>query len=187
MLCIVNPISGNGRKAKIISLLEKSGLNVVPTEYPGHAEVLARETSERVVVAVGGDGTVNEVARGLIGTDKILGIIPCGSGDGLALDLNISRNPRQALQTLLDGNTVSMDAASVNGKYFFSVCGVGFDAQVSKMFADSGTRGLCNYVWQAIKLWHSFSPEQYKILGKFQSVGEWCQGDSSCQCFGRYS
>lgn len=97
MLCIVNPISGNGRKAKIISLLEKSGLKVVPTEYPGHAEVLARETSERVVVAVGGDGTVNEVARGLIGTDKILGIIPCGSGDGLALDLNISRNPRRAL------------------------------------------------------------------------------------------
>lgn len=164
MLCIVNPISGNGRKAKIISLLEKSGLKVVPTEYPGHAEVLAREASERVVVAVGGDGTVNEVARGLIGTEKTLGIIPCGSGDGLALDLNISRNPRRALQTLLDGNTVRMDAASVNGKYFFSVCGVGFDAQVSKMFADSGTRGLRNYVWQAIKLWHSFSPEQYEIL-----------------------
>ena len=92
MLFIINPISGKGRKAKILAHLKENGLKVVCTEYAGHAEVLAREASEQVIVAIGGDGTVNEVARGIVGTDKVLGIIPCGSGDGLALHLGISRN-----------------------------------------------------------------------------------------------
>ena len=164
MLCIVNPISGNGRKSKIVNLLRESGMEVVYTAYPGHAERIARETSAHTVVAVGGDGTVNEVARGLLGTDKMLGIVPCGSGDGLALDLGISRSPRKAIKTLLDAETVPLDAAFENGKPFFSVCGVGFDAQVSKMFSESGERGLKNYIWQAVKLWHGFSPEHYELI-----------------------
>ncbi|MBR2609115.1 MAG: acylglycerol kinase family protein, partial [Bacteroidales bacterium] len=101
MLFIVNPISGNGNKSNIISRLEAGGFNVVHTEYAGHAEELARQASERTIVAVGGDGTVNEVARGIIGSDKTLGIIPCGSGDGLALHLGISRKFDHALDTVL--------------------------------------------------------------------------------------
>lgn len=163
MLFIVNPISGKGRKARIIALLKEKGLKVVCTEYASHAEVLAREASEKVIVAVGGDGTVNEVARGIIGTDKVLGIIPCGSGDGLALHLGISRNYRQALKTILEGNVTEIDSGTINGRPFFSVCGTGFDAVVSERFAKSGKRGLMNYIRIGLKTWKEYIPEKYRI------------------------
>ena len=91
VLYIVNPISGHkGKKRRIVRRLQKSGCKIAYTRFAGDAVDLARNASEDIVVAVGGDGTVNEVARGLIGTDKILGIIPCGSGDGLARHLGVS-------------------------------------------------------------------------------------------------
>ena len=114
MIFIVNPISGSGRKNSIIAHLENNGHKVLCTEYPGHGEILARETDAEVVVAVGGDGTVNEVARGIINSSKTLGIIPCGSGDGLALHLGISRNYRRALKNIMDGKTIMIDAATIN-------------------------------------------------------------------------
>ena len=123
MLFIVNPISGKGRKARIIAHLKEKGMKVVCTEYAGHAEVLSREAAERIIVAVGGDGTVNEVARGIVGTDKVLGIIPCGSGDGLALHLGISRHYRQALKTILKGdvqNTVIYTIGNIHFSFSFS-------------------------------------------------------------------
>ena len=98
MLFIINPISGKGKKAKIAQLLLAKGYKVAFTEYAGHAEVLAREATDEIVVAVGGDGTVNEVARGIVGTEKALGIIPCGSGDGLARHLGLSHNIEKALR-----------------------------------------------------------------------------------------
>lgn len=160
---IVNPISGSGKKKEIISFLENNGHKVVCTEYAGHAEVIARETDAEVVVAVGGDGTVNEVARGIIGTSKTLGIIPCGSGDGLALHLGISRNYRKALKTVLEGKVIKMDSATINGRPFFSVCGIGFDAEVSERFAESGKRGMLNYVDQGLKTWRNYTPDKYRI------------------------
>ena len=163
MLFIVNPISGKGRKERIVTFLKKEGCRIVFTEYAGHAEVLAREATEKVIVAVGGDGTVNEVARGIIGSDKILGIIPCGSGDGLALHLGISRRFKKAYRTILEGRHTSIDSATINGRPFFSVCGIGFDATVSEKFALSGKRGLMNYIDQGLKAWSSYRPERYKI------------------------
>ena len=163
MIFIINPISGNGRKNAIIAFLEKNGHKVIRTEYAGHAEIIARETEAETVVAVGGDGTVNEVARGIAGTSKTLGIIPCGSGDGLALHLGISRNYRTALKTVLAGRTVSMDAATINGRPFFSVCGIGFDAVVSERFAKSGKRGLLSYIEQGLKTWREYAPDKYII------------------------
>ena len=163
MLFIVNPISGKGRKERIIAHLKMKGLEVICTEYAGHAEKIAREATQRVIVAVGGDGTVNEVARGIVGTDKILGIIPCGSGDGLALHLGVSRHYKRALNTILEGKTTSIDSAEINGKAFFSVCGVGFDALVSERFANSGKRGLLNYIEQGLKTWKTYVPEKYLI------------------------
>jgi YegS/Rv2252/BmrU family lipid kinase len=163
MLFIVNPISGKGKKARIVSYLKEKGYKVVFTEYAGHGEELARQAEESTVVAVGGDGTVNEIARGLIGTDKKLGIIPCGSGDGLALHLGISRNFRKAIKTIEAEKTKPLDAATINGRYFFSVCGTGFDAIVSEQFAKSGKRGLSNYIAQAMKIWFSFKPQRYTI------------------------
>ena len=163
MIFIVNPISGNGRKDAIIAHLEKNGHKVVRTEYAGHAEIIARETEAATVVAVGGDGTVNEVARGIAGTSKTLGIIPCGSGDGLALHLGISRNYRMALKTIMAGKTAPMDGATINGRPFFSVCGIGFDAVVSERFAKSGKRGLLSYIEQGLKTWREYAPDKYTI------------------------
>ena len=162
-LYIINPISGKGKKRKIADILKAKGCKVVFTEYAGHAEKLAREATEDIVVAVGGDGTVNEVARGLIGTDKALGIVPCGSGDGLARHLGLSHNIEKAIRTIEQGECKRMDAAEVNGRLFFSVCGVGFDAVVSERFAQSGKRGLANYIRQGLKTWSNYSPEEYTL------------------------
>lgn len=163
MLFIVNPISGKGRKERIVDFLKKEGCKVVFTEYAGHAEELARNAEETIIVAVGGDGTVNEVARGLIGSDKALGIIPCGSGDGLALHLGISRRFKTAYKTLKAGKSDIIDTALINGKPFVSVCGIGFDAVVSERFAKSGKRGMLNYIRQGLKTWKEYIPEKYTI------------------------
>ena len=165
VLCIVNPISGKGgRKRRIVKMLQAHGYDVCYTGYAGHAEEIARATDADVVVAVGGDGTVNEVARALIGSDKVLGIIPCGSGDGLALHLGISRNPRRAVKVLEKGSVEPLDCATVDGKPFFSVCGVGLDAIVSERFAKSGRRGLATYIEEAVKTWKGFEPAGYRLV-----------------------
>jgi YegS/Rv2252/BmrU family lipid kinase len=161
MLFIVNPISGKGRKSRIVAHLQQKGYKVVYTEYAGHAEHLAHEAKEKVIVAVGGDGTVNEVARGILGTDKALGIIPCGSGDGLALHLGISRNYKTAIRAIERGNVKTIDSGTIDGRPFFSVCGTGFDAVVSERFAKSGRRGLLNYIKQGLKTWKEYTPEKY--------------------------
>lgn len=163
ILFIVNPISGHGSKTAVVSRLSRKDCRVVYTEYAGHAEKLAREAEEDVVVAVGGDGTVNEVARGLIGTGKTLGIIPRGSGDGLALHLGLTHDLNRCIRTIENGKTRLLDAATVNGRYFFSVCGVGLDAIVSERFAKSGRRGLASYIEQAIHSWKGHKPEKYVI------------------------
>lgn len=163
MLFVVNPISGKGSKSRIISRLRDGGYKIAFTEYPGHAEKIARDAEENTIVAVGGDGTVNEVARGIMGTDKTLGIIPCGSGDGLALHLGISRVYGKALDTVLNGKIHNMDTGTINGKPFFSVCGVGLDALVSERFAKSGKRGMINYISNGLKTLRNFVPEKYEI------------------------
>lgn len=163
ILFIVNPISGQGSKDKVVSRLSQHECRVVYTEYAGHAELLAREAEEDIVVAVGGDGTVNEVARGLIGTGKTLGIIPRGSGDGLALHLGLNHDLNKNIQIIENGKTHYLDAGMINGRYFFSVCGVGLDAIVSERFAKSGRRGLPNYIEQAIHTWRNHTTELYEI------------------------
>lgn len=160
---IINPISGKGLKDNIIAELEKQGFRYGITRYAGHAEKLARECAEPIVFAVGGDGTVNEVGRGLLGSDKVLGILPCGSGDGLARCLGISHRITRAISLAENGRQLPLDVGYINGKPFFSVCGVGFDADVSKRFAESGRRGVITYIEEAYKLWRTFKPAQFSI------------------------
>lgn len=165
ILYIVNPVSGKKtRKAGIIDYLRSRGAEIIFTEYAGHAEKIARECEHQTVVAVGGDGTVNEVARGLYGTGKTMGIIPCGSGDGLALCLGLSHDVRKAMEVVEKGKTAMLDCAQVDGRPFFSVCGVGFDAEISRRFASSTTRGLGTYIAECVKLWFSYKPEKYRVL-----------------------
>lgn len=191
LLFIVNPLSGGKDKGKIVRLIEKTltgrGLpyEIVMTERPGHATELARGSEAEVVVAVGGDGTVSEVAQGLAGTDKALGIIPCGSGDGLALHLGISRNPRKALATICGHCVRTMDYGLVNGKPFFCTTGAGLDAEVAWRFANASRRGLRTYISEAWKTWKDFVPDTYVIEtdgaerwrgpAVFVTVGNACQ------------
>ena len=169
LLFIINPISGGRNKDAIIRMLDSTldrnlfSHETVLTTHAGHATELAHRSDADIVVAVGGDGTVSEVAQGLIGTGKSLGIIPCGSGDGLALHLGISRNPRKALRTLTEGRAVTMDCGRIDGRPFFCTAGVGLDAEVAWQFASSGKRGLWTYISLAWKIWQSFRPDTYEI------------------------
>lgn len=166
---IVNPISGLNDKSQVLSAIGKHldfsiyQPEVLFTSRPMEAEDLARECRGEVVVAVGGDGTVNEVARGLVGTCKTLGIVPCGSGDGLALHLGISRSPEQAIRTINQGEAVSIDVARMNGEPFFCTAGFGLDARVSMEFARSTRRGLPRYISLAWEEWKQHSLADYRI------------------------
>lgn len=169
-LFIVNPISGRGgRKAGILSLLRSSGCEIAFTEYAGHAEQIAAGTEADTVVAVGGDGTLNEVARGILGAYrnsgvcKTLGILPCGSGDGLARMLGLHTTAKKGLEIIRRGKTQPLDCAEIDGRPFFSVCGVGLDAIVSEDFAKAGKRGLVTYINEAVKEWGHFRPEHYVL------------------------
>lgn len=169
ILFIVNEIAGGKSKKGLPGIIsrhldhDKFQWELQTTQYKGHATQLAKSTDANWVVAVGGDGTVNEVARGIIGTDKALGIIPCGSGDGLALHLGISRLMHLAVRSLNSAEPVRADYGTVNGEPFFCTCGVGLDAIVSLKFAQASRRGLPVYIEKALETWHKFEPETYRL------------------------
>lgn len=157
---IVNPTSGPKRRvdvaAHIQALLnhEKYDHDIVYTTHAGHAPGLARAAAEKgceIVVAVGGDGTVNEVARGLIYSETALGILPRGSGNGLARHLKIPMGLDGALKVLNSGQISSIDSGSINGHPFFTTAGIGFDAYISSVFAGNKKRGLQTYVELVMK------------------------------------
>ncbi len=163
---IVNPVSGAKDKTRIVAEAEAlfPGCDILYTAHAGHARELAANADADVVVAVGGDGTVNEVASGLVGTEKALGIIPCGSGDGLALHLGISRNCHKSLEQLKTGVVRRIDCGKMNGRHFFCTSGVGFDAKVGLEFSKSKSRGLWTYVSMSARNWFSYRPDHYKVI-----------------------
>ena len=116
-----------------------------------------------VVVAVGGDGTVNEVARGLLYSQTVLGIIPMGSGNGLARHLQLPLNFRKAIEIIRAGNVQVIDAAEINRKMFFCTAGVGFDALIGNLFNQRGKRGLYQYIGLSTKKVLSYTPREYLI------------------------
>ena len=169
---IVNPISGTQEKEQIIALIneyldiDKYTFQIIYTQYAGHAEEIAAQCAEDshfAVVAVGGDGTVNEVARALTHTHTALGIIPCGSGNGLARHLQISMQPRKAIEAINEGILERIDYGTINRRKFFCTCGVGFDAFVSLKFAEAGKRGLNTYIEQSLNASLNYKPETYKL------------------------
>lgn len=172
IIFIVNPISGTQSKELILSLLdekidtEKYTWEVVYTEKAGHAIEIAAQAAQDevdVVVAVGGDGTINEIARSLVHTQTALGIIPCGSGNGLARHLEIPMDPKKALEILNTGLTDVIDYGKIDGTSFFCTCGVGFDAFVSLKFANAGKRGLLTYLEQTLQESLKYQPETYEL------------------------
>lgn len=157
---IINPLAGGMRpeaarkRAELSSAaLAASGeaSEVFVTEGKGHARELAASAVNRrarVVIACGGDGTVNEVASALIHSEVALGIVPSGSGNGLARELGISRRPERAIAEAIAAAPRAIDAGELGGRLFFSIAGVGFDAHVAACFDrdSSGRRGFSSYV-----------------------------------------
>jgi diacylglycerol kinase (ATP) len=157
---IINPTSGPKSRinvaGRIQALLDhkKYDHDIVYTTHAGHAPELAREAADKgceIVVAVGGDGTVNEVARGLVYSETALGILPRGSGNGLARHLKIPMALDEAIKALNKGNIASIDSGSINGHPFFTTAGIGFDAYISSVFAGNKKRGLQTYVELVMK------------------------------------
>ena len=170
---IINPISGTQSKHEIPDLIdrmmdkERFECKVCITEYAGHAAELAKACAAQgddIVVAVGGDGTVNEVARSLVHTKTALGIIPCGSGNGLARHLCIPMDIRKALDIINQAQIVDFDYGVINDLPFLCTCGMGFDAFISLKFAEAGKRGPITYVENVLKEGLKYKPETYEII-----------------------
>lgn len=169
---VINPISGTQGKEQILAWVnekldrEKYNMEVVYTEYAGHAvKIAAQKAAEKAfaVVAIGGDGTINEIARSLVHTDTALGIIPCGSGNGLARHLQIPLDPKKAVDIINGGRLEVIDYGKINGIPFFCTCGVGFDAFVSLKFSQAGKRGPLTYLEQTLLESLKYRPEVYEL------------------------
>ena len=151
MIVIINPVSGIGKKKTLPGLLKK-GLKGSPvsyeiayTQYAGHASIIAAQAAEAgydMVIAAGGDGTVNEIARSLMHSSCSMGILPVGSGNGLARHLCMPMNLEKAIKKLRRKMVISMDVCYINDEPFFCTAGVGFDAHVGHLFNQAGKRGL---------------------------------------------
>lgn len=174
---IVNPVSGRAgrhatkldliRYAKHLSRLHNLSLDLHLTRYPNHATELAQKEAfagTDVLIAVGGDGTVNEVAQGLVGSETALGIVPMGSGNGLARHLDLPLIPRVALRTTLLQNPLAMEYGQIDGKSFFTTAGIGFDAEVGWMFAQLASRGMNSYIKATAQLFFDYTPHDYEIV-----------------------
>lgn len=172
LLFIMNPISGTVRKAGVPKVIddnldkESFEFDIEKTNYAGHAYELATRAKEcgfDAVVAVGGDGTVNEVARAIVHSDTALGIIPCGSGNGLARHLMIPMDIAKAVKVINAYTVHDLDYGVINNIPFFCTCGMGFDAFISMKFAESGRRGPVTYLENILREGLKYKPETYEI------------------------
>jgi YegS/Rv2252/BmrU family lipid kinase len=169
---VYNPTSGTIRLIPVIPIIERFvnrdlyDFSIVSTQYRGHATELARQYAAQnydAVIAVGGDGTVNEVGCGLIGTGTALGIIPCGSGNGLARHLGIPMDPFKAVKWLDKSIFSEIDYGMIEGHPFFCTCGVGFDAKVTDTFSKAGTRGVLTYMESILREIATYKDKTYKL------------------------
>lgn len=173
VLFVVNPISGI-RKHRNIERLIEEGMDrtryistIEYTNAPGHAAEISRKAAAdglEIVVAVGGDGTVNETATGLVGTSTTLGIVPAGSGNGLARHLKIPMNAKRAIDVINQGTSIRIDTATINDQLFVNLAGVGFDASVAKKFAVAGKRGFSTYLRITTSSYKDYEPRQYTLI-----------------------
>ncbi len=163
VLFIINPKSGVDRVKALQGLIDqhldqrKYHYEIAHTQYAKHGTELARNAAANgieVIVAVGGDGSVNDVITGIYGTKARLGIIPKGSGNGLARSLQIPLDPAKAIEVINQGKTAVIDLGKADQRIFVSNAGVGFDALVARKFAKSNRRGMAIYSWIVTKyLW----------------------------------
>lgn len=175
---IINPISGTGghpriareRMALVAQALRRHNLDaaVTVTEHPGHARALVRAAvggGASLVIAWGGDGTINEIASEMVFRDVALGIVPSGSGNGLARELGIPFDPLRAFAVAFGARERVIDAGELDGRLFFNVAGLGFDARVAHEFARDGERrGFGRYLGIATRELFAFTPQEHTVV-----------------------
>ena len=174
MLVIVNPISGVGRQKKIERILNDNlnkdlfDYTVRYTEHIHHGTELAREGAMQgfdVITAVGGDGSVNDVISGMHGSNATLGIIPCGSGNGLARCMKIPLTPALAIRVLNQENEGTIDTIILNDKYYIaSIAGVGFDAFIARLMKSAKLRGFSAYLNLILREYPSYESKDYTLV-----------------------
>jgi diacylglycerol kinase (ATP) len=174
LVFIVNPFSGTNSKNNFSNILvqnldkNKLSFEIIYTEYPGHAKEIVKEyindSDIDGFVAVGGDGTVNEVACNIIGTDKVLGVLPQGSGNGFGCSVGMSRDLIKSVKILNDSEVAVIDTGSCNSENFVNVCGIGFDAQVVYKTKSDSSRGFFKYLKTSLELSLKYTPVNASII-----------------------
>lgn len=186
ILFIINPFAGYHSKDNMPNIIKEAipsdlfDIDIVETKHAGHASEIAREMLMEdidALVAVGGDGTINEVASEIIYSDVALGIVPGGSGNGLSMHMGIGRNTKRALQKIIDFNVNTIDTAKVNDQVYVNMAGIGIDGLVAYKTKLNSKRGFSNYFKGAILEGLKYKNQTYKVEidgeefeGKFLSV-----------------
>ncbi len=172
MCVIINPIAGGKKQddlaKEILYHLDRAQFDVqiLYTERPDHATQLTQEAIEQsadIIVAVGGDGSINEISQALIGSGVTLGIIPTGSGNGLARHLRVPLNVAEAISVINQGRTTPIDSVQMNDKFYLGAAGIGFDAEVSEAFAKFGHRGFLSYLIVTMKELPQYRPRTFEL------------------------
>jgi len=172
ILFIINPHAGMGYYKKVHRLLKKHldiskyDYELISTQYQGHGHVLAMEAVTNktdILIAVGGDGTINEIARALIGKNIVFGFIPTGSGNGLAHHLKMPIVISQAIKVINEQQILKIDTLKINEKICVSIAGMGFDAYIAELFDKSSRRGLFPYLYFVIRSFFSYKPRTYVV------------------------
>ncbi len=171
---IVNPIAGGKNKKYLVRYLqdhldkEVFSFRILFSNGPHHAYELSRKEIKGgadILVAVGGDGTINEVAKAILGSGKILGIIPFGSGNGIARHLGIPSNFKRAIDIIVNNSgPTSIDIGYVNEKPFFGTSGIGYDADIAHLFMNSKHRGLPAYIRRVLRTFLVYQPVAYSLV-----------------------
>jgi YegS/Rv2252/BmrU family lipid kinase len=171
-LFIINPISGTRKYEKVIEKLKEYfadsdyNYDTIITQYRGHAVEISYKNKDKynLIVAVGGDGTVNETAKGLAGSNCIMGIIPSGSGNGLARHLHLPVKLKDAIEVIKKSKTKFIDIATINNHHFVNVAGIGFDAHIAHLFANIKKRGPIPYIKLATQEFQQYKAKNYEII-----------------------
>jgi YegS/Rv2252/BmrU family lipid kinase len=172
LIYFINPISGTKNKVLTLETIkqrttsEKIPFEILHTNAEGDYEYVKEKiTAEKItdVIICGGDGSVNQIANGLLGVDVNIGIIPMGSGNGLAFAAKIPKNVNKALDIIFKGHALQIDSFYINKKFSCMLCGLGFDAQVAHDFARQKQRGLKTYIQQSFKNFRIAKPYSFEL------------------------
>ncbi|NSL89123.1 diacylglycerol kinase family lipid kinase [Chitinophaga sp. Mgbs1] len=172
ILFIINRKAGTDREKRLEDAIGRHlpanqyAVEITHLQYLGHGADLAKEAVNNqvdIVVAVGGDGSINEIAQGLVGSNTAMAILPLGSGNGLARALKIPLDVNKALQLIVADKQRAIDVGYANEHLFLSNAGVGFDALIAEQFKHTRKRGLMGYARLVLKSFSSYNPEAYDI------------------------